>query len=330
MSGIEPPVTAGRNIGLSPKSSEQGNVLYAAAWMMGALVSFAAMAIAGREISRELDTFQLMFFRSIIGLIIVVSIGSFLPGGLRSFKTDRQKLHTVRNLFHFVGQFCWFYAITLISLAEVFALEFTTPIWVAIVAPLVLKESMSKGRAFAVVIGFIGVLIVLRPGLTEFGVGHMAMLIGAVGFATSMLTTKKLSATESPLTILFWMAVIQAPMGLVGSLSHFVIPGLWTSLWLLVVGICGFTAHYCITQSFRWADATVVAPMDFFRLPLIAFVGMSFYSEALDPFVFIGGAVILTGNYLNIRYERKRIALAGAAPVLDPAASVNGVDHPPR
>ncbi|MDF1750534.1 MAG: DMT family transporter [Alphaproteobacteria bacterium] len=330
MPNVEPPATAGRNIGFAPTSAQQGNVLFAAAWMMGALASFAAMAIAGREISRELDTVQLMFFRSVIGLVLVVAIGSFLPGGLGSFKTQRLKLHIVRNLFHFVGQFAWFYAITMISLAEVFALEFTSPIWVAILAPLALKENMTKGRAIAVILGFVGVMIVLRPGLAEFGIGHIAMLIGAMAFATSMLTTKKLSATESPLTILFWMAVIQAPMGLVGSLSHFVIPGLTTSLWLLVVGLCGFTAHYCITQSFRWADATVVAPMDFFRLPLIAVVGMLFYNEALDPFVFIGGAVILTGNYLNIRYERKRIALAGAAPVLHPEASTNSVDHPLR
>ncbi|MAO93636.1 MAG: EamA family transporter [Rhodospirillaceae bacterium] len=330
MPNVEPPATAGRNIGLAAPRAEQGNVLFAAAWMMGALASFAAMAIAGREISRELDTFQLMFFRSMIGLLLVVGISGFLPGGLRSFKTQRFKLHVVRNLFHFAGQFAWFYSITMISLAEVFALEFTSPIWVAILAPLALKEHMTKGRALAVFLGFVGVMIVLRPGLAEFGPGHIAMLVGALAFATSMLTTKKLSATESPLTILFWMVVIQAPMGLIGSLSHFVLPSMTTTIWLFVVGLCGFSAHYCIAQSFRWADATVVAPMDFFRLPLIAVVGMLFYNEVFDPFVLLGGVVILTGNYLNIRHEQKRVALAGAAPVLDPTASVDGVDHPPR
>lgn len=306
MSENEPPLGAGRSIGLAAPPAGQGNFLNASLWMLGALSSFALMAVAGREISRELDTFQLMFFRSIIGLVIVVGIGAALPGGLRRFRTDCLRLHVIRNLFHFVGQFGWFYAITLISLAEVFALEFTTPIWVAFLAPLIVKERMTVGRWLAVVVGFIGVVVVLRPGMTEFGMGHLAMMIGAAAFSISMLTTKRLGRTQEPLSILFWMAVIQAPLGLIGSVSDFVIPGGTTSLWLLAVGVCGLSAHYSITQAFRWADATVVAPMDFFRLPLIAVVGMLLYNEALDPFVFIGGAIILAGNYLNIFFERQK------------------------
>ena len=107
-----------------------------------------------------------------------------------------------------------FFALTLISLAEVFAIEFTTPIWVALLAALVLRERLTTGRVLAVVFGFVGVLVVLRPGANEFGPGHIAMLIGAVGFGLTMITTKQLSATEKPLTILFWMAVLQVPMGI--------------------------------------------------------------------------------------------------------------------
>jgi drug/metabolite transporter (DMT)-like permease len=278
----------------------------AAAWMLGALTSFALMAVAGREISKELDTFQLMFFRSVIGVLIVVAIAAALPGGLRRLKTERLGLHVLRNGFHFVGQFSWFFAITVISLAEVFALEFTTPIWVALLAPLILGERMTKIRAAAVVIGFAGVLIVLRPGATEVGIGHIAMLLGALCFASALLATKSLTATETPLAILFWMTLIQLPMGLIGSIGDFVIPGPVTGVWLVVVAVCGLTAHFCIAQAFRHADATTVVPMDFMRLPLIAVVGMLLYAEPLDPFVFLGGAVILAGNYINIRGERRR------------------------
>lgn len=304
MSQDEPPISAGAGGVGTPERPQ--NPLIAGAWMLGALSCFALMAVSGREISKELDTFQLMFFRSVIGVLIVVSIASMMPGGLRQFRTEKIGLHLLRNSFHFVGQFSWFFAITLISLAEVFALEFTTPIWVALLAPLVLGERMTKARAAAVAMGFAGVVIVLRPGLTEIGLGHIAMLIGAVGFAVSLISTKRLTGTETPLAILFWMTLIQAPMGLIGSISDFVVPGTETTIWLVIVSICGLSAHYCIAQAFRWADATTVVPMDFLRLPLIAVVGMLLYNEGLDPFVFLGGAVILAGNYINIRAERRR------------------------
>jgi len=301
-----PNLAAGRASGFDAPQAPQGNPVYAALWMLGALASFTTMAVAGREISVELNTFQLMFYRSVIGLVVVLAIGAALPGGLRGLATARIGLHLTRNCVHFVGQFCWFFALTMISLAEVFAIEFTTPIWVALLAPLLLREQLTKGRILAVVFGFVGVLVVLRPGVNEFGPGHIAMLIGAVGFGLTMITTKQLSATEKPLTILFWMAVLQAPMGLIGTFGEVPLPSMGTALWLLLVGLCGLTAHYSIAQAFRWADASVVAPMDFMRLPVIAVVGMLLYSEALDPFVFIGGAVILAGNWLNIRHEKTR------------------------
>ncbi|MEQ8442458.1 MAG: DMT family transporter [Alphaproteobacteria bacterium] len=306
-----PKVAAGRAAGIEAPPKPQGNPVFAALWMLGALTSFATMAVAGREISAELDAFQLMFYRSIIGVVIVLAIGALIPGGLRGFGTNRIGLHLVRNSVHFLGQFCWFLAIALISLAEVFAIEFTTPIWVAVLAPLLLGERLTRGRVIAVALGFVGVLIILRPGSNDFGIGHIAMLIGAVGFGMTMIATKRLSATERPLTILFWMAVMQAPMGFLGAFGDVPWPSLQTGLWLVAVGVCGLTAHFSIAQAFRWADATVVAPMDFLRLPLIALVGMTFYAEPLDPFVFLGGAVVLAGNWLNIRFEKKKTQRAG-------------------
>ena len=286
----------------TPNASLPATPLRAAGWMLGALLSFSAMAVAGREISAELDTFQLMFFRSLIGLAIILMIAA-ATGGLGQFRTRRPGLHAARNVFHFVGQFGWFFGVAAIPLAEVFAIEFTSPLWVALLAPFFLGERLTRARVLAVVLGFAGAMIVIRPGLTELGSGTIAVLIAALGFAGSTIATKRLAATETPLAILFYMALIQAPLGLLPSLGSLEAPEAVTWAWLLAVTLAGLSAHFCLAQAFRLADATLVVPMDFLRLPLIALVGMALYAEPLDPWILLGGAVILAGNYWNLKAE---------------------------
>lgn len=284
--------------------------LFAAGWMLGALLSFTSMAVAGREISFELDTFQLMFYRSIIGLGVILAVASLSPGGLKQVRTRRLPLHITRNLFHFVGQFCWFYAIALIPLAQVFAIEFTTPLWVALLAPLVLHERLTAVRWLAVLIGFVGILIVVRPGTAPVSSGTLSVVIAALAFACVIMVTKRLTPTESSLTILFYMALVQLPLGLVPSLGHLQMPTAVTWGWLFVVTLCGLSAHFCMAQALRLADATLIMPIDFLRLPLIALAGTLLYSEALDPWVFLGGALILGANYANLHAARRAAASA--------------------
>ncbi|MGF1609033.1 MAG: DMT family transporter, partial [Kiloniellales bacterium] len=228
--------------------------LIAAAWMVGALFSFTAMAVAGREISFELDTFQLMFYRSLIGLIVIVAVAALSPGGLAQFRTRRLGLHLGRNVVHFVGQFGWFYGIALIPLAQVFAIEFTIPLWVALLAPFVLHERLSAVRWAAVLVGFAGILIIVRPGAAPVSGGHLAVVIAALAFACTIMVTKRLASTESSLTILFYMALVQAPMGLIPSLGHLQMPTAITWGWLVVVTLCGLSAHFCMAQALRLAD----------------------------------------------------------------------------
>jgi drug/metabolite transporter (DMT)-like permease len=279
----------------------------AALWMIGAVVSFSAMAVAGRAVFRELDVYQLMFYRSAIALCLVLSFAALSSGGLGQFRTRRIGLHILRNSSHLVGQFGWFFALALIPLAQLFALEFTTPLWVAVLAPLLLGERLTKWRVGAVALGFIGVLVVLRPGLQDISLGSIVMLVGAVGFAGSMLGTKRLAATESPLTIIFYMALIQTPVGLMLAIHDLNWPSLETGLWLVLVTILGFTAHFCIVRAISLADAIVVAPMDFLRLPLIAVVGVVLYDEPLELWVFVGGALVLLANYGNLMAERRKL-----------------------
>lgn len=267
--------------------------------MAGALVSFMSMAIAGRQLSAELTTFQILFFRSLVGLVVVLAL--FQHWGWRRAKTRVFGRHLLRNVAHFGGQYGWFYGIAFIPLTEVFAIEFTVPIWTAILATIFLGERMNQLRVLAVVLGFAGILVILRPGVAAISVPALAVLGGALCYAISHVFTKRLSATESPLTILFYMTVIQLPLGLVPALPHWVWPSAALWPWVGVVALTALSAHYCLTRAFQLADATVVIPMDFLRLPLIAVVGFLFYGETLQIWVLVGALIVCAATWLNLK-----------------------------
>jgi len=267
--------------------------------MAGALVSFMSMAIAGRQLSAELTTFQILFFRSLVGLVVVLAL--FQHWGWKRAKTRVFGRHLLRNVAHFGGQYGWFYGIAFIPLTEVFAIEFTVPIWTAILATIFLGERMNQLRVLAVVLGFAGILVILRPGVAAISVPALAVLGGALCYAISHVFTKRLSATESPLTILFYMTVIQLPLGLVPALPHWVWPSAALWPWVGVVALTALSAHYCLTRAFQLADATVVIPMDFLRLPLIAVVGFLFYGETLQIWVLVGALIVCAATWLNLK-----------------------------
>jgi len=257
-----------------------------------------AMAVGGRELSTELGTFEILFFRSLIGVFIVGAL--LAQSGWRQILSKRLGVHTVRNLAHFAGQFGWFFGIALIPLAEVFAIEFTVPVWTAILAPLLLSERLTRGGITAIVLGFIGMLIILRPGIAVINPAALVVLAGAVGYALSHTLTRRLALADTPLCILFYMTVIQLPLGLIPAIADWVTPSMLMWPWLFVVGITALSAHYCMARALAIADATVVVPLDFLRLPLIALVGFLFDAEALDWFVLGGAMVMLVGNLSNI------------------------------
>jgi len=282
------------------------NTLKAVLWMMGAVVSFSAMAVAGREMSVELDTFEIMTYRSMIGLVIVVVIG-FSTGKTRSFRTDRLGLNLVRNIFHFTGQNLWFFAVTVIPLAHLFAFEFSVPIWVTLAAPFLLSERLNSLRVTAVFIGFAGILMVTRPWVAGLSIGIIAAALSAICFAGTAIATKQLTRSQSILCILFWMTLMQLVFGLIcaGYDGNIALPTYATLPWVIVVGLGGLFAHYCVTTALSLAPATVVLPVDFTRLPLIALIGWLFYNEAVDIWVVLGAAIIFGSNYINIWAETR-------------------------
>lgn len=289
--------------------SGRSGVLPAAAWMLGAVVSFSLMAVSGRMVSFTLDTFEIMTYRSVIGLAIVLAVAS-VAGTRRQITRRSPGLQLARNLFHFAGQNLWFYAIALIPLAQVFALEFTSPLWVLVLSPLMLGERLTRMRILAAAAGFVGILIVARPGPETINAGTVAAAAAAIGFAASVLFTKRLTRSETLTCILFWMTATQTVFGLIcaGADGDVALPPAAAVPWLACIAFGGLSAHFCLTTALRLAPATLVSPVDFTRLPLIAVLGLVLFDEPADAFVILGAAVIFGANYLNLWWEtRKRV-----------------------
>ncbi len=280
-------------------------VLCAGLWMMGALASFTTMAICGRELSADLSTSQIMFWRSVVAFLLIVLM--LQVSGWEQLKTGIFRIHAFRAIAHFGAQFCWFYAIPLIALAELFAIEFTTPIWTAILAALFLGERMTPVRIFAIALGFAGVMVIIRPGITEVGAGAIFALVAAIGHALAAITVRVLAQQDSPLCILFYMTLVQLPIGFGLALENWVWPDPQTNgPWIVLVGLTGCSAHYCMASAMRLAEATVVVTMDFMRLPLIALVGYFVYNEELEILVAVGAVLVCTGIYLIVRDADRR------------------------
>ncbi|MEM9576807.1 MAG: DMT family transporter [Pseudomonadota bacterium] len=279
----------------------------AALWMTGSIASFSSMAVAGRELSTELDTFEIMMYRSLFGLLIVVGI-AWAVGTLSQVNTEKLGLHAVRNLAHFTGQNLWFYAVTVIPLAQVFALEFTTPLWVIALSPLILGERLTLTRVIAAIMGFIGIMVVARPDMAGINAGVLSAAASAIFFALSIMFTKKLTRTASITCILFYLTSMQLVFGIIaaGYDGDIALPSATGLPLVLLIGAAGLMAHFCLTNALAIAPATVVVPIDFVRLPAIAVVGMLLYNEALDLWVFAGAAIIFAGNYYNIWSETRR------------------------
>jgi drug/metabolite transporter (DMT)-like permease len=274
-----------------------------ALWMLGAVFSFAAMAIAVRELQRHMGSFEIVFLRSLGMLAITLAM---LPrAGIATIRTTRVQLHLWRNLIHFLGQVLWVYSIGALALATVFAIEFTMPVWTAILAALFLGERLTQPRLVQLCLGLVGVLIILRPGAGSFHPAALAMIVGSLCYASSFIFTKRLTSTDSALAVLFWMSVVQTPISLIAAIPDWVTPVLADAPWIAGIGAGAFTAHYCMTQAMRLVDAMVVVPIDFIRLPLIAVVGALAYGEAFDPLVIAGAAIIFAGTYYSLSRERR-------------------------
>jgi len=271
--------------------------------MLGAILSFVGMAIAARELSTELDALQILFWRSFAGALLMPILLFYF--GCGQVKTSRIGLQVSRGALHCLAQYGWFFGITMIPLAEVFAIEFTTPIWTIIFAAIFLNERLSLGRIAAVVLGFVGILIILRPGDQLIDTASLIVLGSAALYAITYVMVSSLARTDTPLCIMFYMTYVQLVLSSVGIIFNWGIPNIELAIWVVLVGAFGLSAHFCMAQALSKAEASEVIPIDFLRLPIIMVVAYVLYAEPLDPWLLAGVTLIVGGNYWNVRSNHR-------------------------
>jgi drug/metabolite transporter (DMT)-like permease len=272
--------------------------------MAGWLACIVVMTVAGREATSRISVFQVMELRSLMGIVLLYPL-VHRAGGLRAMKTPSLKRHVLRNTVHFGAQCCWFLALTLIPLAQVISIEFTMPIWTAILAVAFLGERMGVWKTTAVVLGLVGVVIIVRPFGGDVSSGQLIALTAALGYAMSVTLVKSLTRTDKVIVIMFWMVVIQAALGVIPAIALWQWPSAYVWGWLVVIGFCGTYSHWCLTQALLHADATIVVPMDFLRVPLAALTGWLVYAERIDLLTAAGAVLILGGNLLNLKAAKR-------------------------
>ena len=288
------------------QSAPTSNVAAAVKWMTVALFSFLLIGIAGREAGRELGALDIMVYRSWLGVSMLAIVQYGAGARIVDLRTGQLQLIAIRSAVHFVAQYSWLVAVTLIPLAELFAIEFTAPLWTALLAPIFLKERLTGTRLVAAALGFIGILVVVSPGSFSVGPGTLYAFTAAVGFACHYLMTKHLTRQDSAFLLLFYTNFIQGfiALGLTAGMPK--VPSPTTAMWVLALTVLGLFAHYALARAFALADAIVVAPMDFLRLPLVAVVGVLLYAEPLAPALIVGAAIIVAANFVNLWGERQR------------------------
>lgn len=273
-------------------------------WMALSMAAFIGMSVGSRELAATLSIRQVLFFRALVGLFIILILARKLLPEVREMKMLH--LHFIRNIVHFTAQYFWTIGVVFLPLASVFALEFTMPIWVAFFAWLFLKEKLTIPRLFATLGGFIGVLVIVRPGSSMMDPASALVLLAAAGYGLSLICVKQLTRQCSPGAIVVWMILIQLPLGFLLAITDWQPVSFSATPWMLLAGAGALSAHFCQAQALKILDASVVIPIDFLRVPIAAVVGYYIYGELIDLWVLFGGAIILFSNYQAVVIERRK------------------------
>lgn len=285
------------------KTPNINNVALASLWMLLGIAAFLGLMIGVRQLSASMSVFQMLTLRSLVAFLVLITAARLFENS--KIQTNRMRLHLTRNILHFIGQYCWAMGIILLPMAKVIAIEFTTPIWAVLLAAVFLNEKLSLKRILVLVFGLAGVWVIVRPGMQTMEQGTIYAFIATLGFALTMLTSKKLTQTESVWTILIYMSVIQFFVGIIPSMNDWVWPGGIDWFWVVVIGICGMLAHLGLIKALSLADTATILPLDYLRLPATVAIGLAFYGETTDIWVLVGASMIFAANYFHIRSETR-------------------------
>ena len=270
-------------------------------WMVLAGALFTGMPIAVRTLSDHMGPAEIIFFRSALGLALMAPY--FLWTGVRPLRTNVLKLHVQRSAINFVGMVLWFYALALIPLGQAVALHFTMPLFIVLLAALFLGERVGAGRWATTAAGFAGVLIVLRPGGVEIGPPALAVLGSAVFYGAAVIAIKMLTRTESAAVITFYSHLIMVVLAAIPTVVWWGAPRVEDAPYLLLLAVCGTLAPFAVTRALRVVDASVVAPLDFLRLPFTAIAGFLLFAEIPDRWTVLGALVIVGATSYLARRE---------------------------
>lgn len=274
--------------------------------MIAAAFCFSLMNIMIREAAVSLDTLQIVFFRNLFAAVVVAPVVLKLGLGA-TLKTEHFKLHLARSLVGVTAMYCWFFAITLLPLAEATALNFTVPLFATAGAALILGEVVRLRRWSATVVGFLGVLVILRPGFQEITWEMSLPMIAAVFMAGAVLMMKRLSNTETPLTMVLYLNVFMVPISFVPALFVWQWPDLYTWFMVVLVGSLGALAQVCMAKAYQHADASAIMPLDYARLPFVALLAYLAFGEVPDNWTWVGAAII-AGSALYIARREAQVA----------------------
>ena len=284
-------------------SVDNGSALRAIGWMVLSTVLFSIMHATIRHVSAAIHPFEIAFFRNLFGLLVLLPW--LIPHLADTLRTSRFRLHLTRAAINTVAMLMFFTAVAIAPLTTVTALAFTAPLFATAMAALFLGESVGLRRALAIAVGFIGAMVVLRPGFEAASFGGGLALTAALFWGCTLVVIRILGRTESSVTITAYMSLLMAPMALIPSLFVWTWPN-WEELGLLVViGVLGNSAQLCMTQSLREADTAVVMPFDFMKLIWTAILAYWWFAEVPSLFTWIGGAIISASAVYIANRERK-------------------------
>jgi drug/metabolite transporter (DMT)-like permease len=298
-------------------------LLRAALFATAATLFFSIMSILIRHASAELHALEIVFFRNLLALAWMTPW--LLKVGTAGMKTQRIGMFWARAALGMVGMTSGFWAITLIPISDATALSFLAPIFATVGAAIFLGEDVRLRRWTAVIVGFLGAMVVLRPGVEMIQFGAILALVNAVAAAGNKLVLKSLTRTENPEAIVTYMVLMLTPMTFIPALFVWQWPTWEAMFWLTLLAGSGTIGHICITKAYGHADLTVVMPFDFTRLPISALLAFLLFAEVPTIWTWIGGAVIFASTFYIAHREsqvaRARATAAAATAVIKPAAA---------
>lgn len=278
-------------------------------WIALSGACFTGMLAIARHLSADLPIFVIVFFRVLLGLAFLSPF--ILRNGLGALRTNKYGLYLVRGMSGFVGLSCYFFAVSLIPLADATAISFTRPVFGTIAAILFLGEIAHGRRWSAIIVGFVGAVIIVRPGFQDLNPGVLFMFGSVAAQVVNTVVIKRLSRSELPDAIAIYQGIVFAPLALTAALLVWQTPTLQDLVWLTGMGFLGAITQRAMPRAFAAADATVVISLDFLRLPIAALVGFVFFSEIPVIWVWIGATVILAATVYIMHREAVADRAAG-------------------